>query len=258
MKASDIMHPEDAKAIRALRSVPFFERVVEGLMEAGPEQLFKGDHLGSSVKVTKSNFPELHRLFSKVVKKCGIERPDLYVYNDPVPNAYTYGNTDIAVAVSSGLLEIMEENELESVLAHECGHILCGHTLYMTMVQTLQELADNTIGISHFLIAPIEMALMYWSRRSELSADRCAMLVSGEEVTQRAMLKLTCGCREVKGDPLQLVKQGEEYRKLENESWLSKIQQNGRVAFYSHPQMCIRALEMHRWARSATYRKFNP
>lgn len=257
MDAKQFIHPEDAKALRVLKRMPFFETVVRAIMEDSGERLFYGEHLAMMVRVNAKNYPVLHKLFKKVVKACGISCPDLYVYNDPVPNAYTYGETSPIVAVSSGLLNLMEEDELKSVLAHECGHIVCHHTLYTTMVHILLNLADVSIGISHVLMAPIELGLMYWSRRSEYSADRCSVLVAGEEATQRAMLKLASGTREIVGNSLQLVEQGKEYVALTEESWIDKVQQNGRMAFYSHPQMCIRALEIHRWAKSNLFRRLS-
>ena len=53
----------------------------------------------------------------------------------------------------------------------------------------------------------------------------------------------------------QLVEQTKEYHRFVNESWWNRIQQNCRVAFNSHPQMCERAWEIDRWKNSWAYRK---
>lgn len=90
--------------------------------------------------MTLKSFSEIYRLFKEVVARVGIREPELYIYNDPEINAYTYGETNTFVAISSGAVERMNKDELKGILAHECGHILCKHTLYMTIWRTLQDM----------------------------------------------------------------------------------------------------------------------
>ena len=146
-------------------------------------------------------------------------------------------------------------DELRCIIAHECGHILCQHTLYNTLLRTIHELGYWLELLSYATLGPALMAMQYWSRKSELSADRCAAAVVGERTFQMAMLKLTCGMKEIKGSPYQLVEQAREYHRLERSSWIDRIQQNCRVAFYTHPQMVNRAWEIDRWKNSWQYRK---
>ena len=127
MKASDIMHPEDAKAIQVLRRLKGFDELIRISMEYGYEQIFRGENLGMLLKVNAENYPELYQVFKEVVKKVGIREPELYIYNDPVMNAYTYGETNTFIALSSSIIERMTIDELRCIIAHECGHILCQH-----------------------------------------------------------------------------------------------------------------------------------
>ena len=255
MKASDIMHPEDAKALQMLRKIKGFDELIRALMEYGYEQVFRGENMGFMVKVNSRNFPELYQAFKGVVKRVGIREPELYIYNGPVMNAYTYGETNTFVALSSSLVEKLNIDEVSSIIAHECGHILCKHTLYNTLLRTIEELGLLLQVISYSTLGPILMAMQYWSRKSELSADRCSAVVGGERTFQTAMLKLTTGLSEIQGNPYQLVEQAREYHRFENDSWWNRIQQNCRVAFNSHPQMCERAYEIDRWKHSWQYRK---
>ena len=255
MKATDVMHPEDAKAIQVLRKMKGLDRLIKLMMENGYENIFRGQNLGSMVKVDKHNFPALHSAFTGVVEKVGIKEPELYIYNDPKMNAYTYGETNTFIALSSSLVERLNMGEVRCIIAHECGHILCKHTLYKTLLRTIEELGIWLELISYAAFGPILMGMQYWSRKSELSADRCAAAVAGEKNFQTAMLKLACGMSEIKGDPYQLVIQAREYHQFENDSWWNKIQQNCRIAFDSHPQMCNRAYEIDRWKNSWQYRK---
>ena len=255
MKASDIMHPEDAKALRMLKKIKGFDAFIRASMEYGYEQVFRGENLGMMVKVNVQNYPSLYAAFKKVVRKVGIKEPELFIYNDPVMNAYTYGETNTFVALSSSLVEKLNIDEVSSIIAHECGHILCKHTLYNTLLRTIEELGLLLQVISYSTLGPILMAMQYWSRKSELSADRCSAVVVGERTFQTAMLKLTTGLSEIQGSPYQLVEQAREYHRFENDSWWNCIQQNCRIAFNSHPQMCERAYEIDRWKDSWQYRK---
>ena len=255
MKASDIMHPEDAKALQMLRKIKGFDAFIRASMEYGYEQVFRGENLGMMVKVNAQNYPSLYAAFKNVVRKVGIKEPELFIYNDPVMNAYTYGETNTFVALSSSLVEKLNIEEVSSIIAHECGHILCKHTLYNTLLRTIEELGLLLQVISYSTLGPILMAMQYWSRKSELSADRCSAVVVGERTFQTTMLKLTTGLSEIQGSPYQLVEQAREYHRFENDSWWNRIQQNCRIAFNSHPQMCERAYEIDRWKHSWQYRK---
>ena len=255
MRDSEIMHPSDAKAIQVLSKIKGFDIIASLVMRYGYERLYQGENLGELVKVTDENFPDVSRALHGVVAKVKIEEPVLFIYNSPVMNAYTYGNEVPFIAVSSAIVEKMSPQELQSILAHECGHILCHHTLYQTMLAILEN-AGNLCGfLTDTVFFPSLMALRFWSRSSELSADRCAAAVVGEETFQRAMLKLASGLPVIQGDAFQLVRQAEEYERLCGKSWWNKVQQAGRVAFNTHPQMCQRALEIHRWCKSWQYRQ---
>jgi Zn-dependent protease with chaperone function len=255
MKASDIMHPEDAKALQMLRKIKGFDAFIRTSMEYGYEQVFRGENLGMMVKVNAQNYPSLYAAFKSVVRKVGIKEPELFIYNDPVMNAYTYGETNTFVALSSSIVEKLNTDEVSGIIAHECGHILCKHTLYNTLLRTIEELGLLLQVISYSTLGPILIAMQYWSRKSELSADRCSAVVVGERTFQTTMLKLTTGLSEIQGSPYQLVEQAREYHRFENDSWWNCIQQNCRIAFNSHPQMCERAYEIDRWKHSWQYRK---
>jgi len=144
--------------------------------------------------------------------------------------------------------------ELQSVMAHECGHILCRHTLYKTVLHIIEDMGKAAQVITGSFAFPAYCALQYWNRMSEYSADRCAAAVVGEQVFQSALLKLTSGLSDIQGDPYQLVEQGKRYYEMKNASFFARVQQACREMFYSHPQDCQRAYEIDRWKSSANYR----
>lgn len=255
MKASDIMHPEDAKALAMLKKVPLVDDICRETLRFVGENIYRGENLAMMVRVTEQSMPKLYGEMEEVVRAVGIDMPELYVYNAPVMNAFTFGETNPFVCVSSSVVEKMTSEERKAILAHECGHILCSHVLYMSVAMTLEKLGKDLGVISYMVNGPMQLALSYWSRRSEFSADRCAAAVAGERAFQSSMLKMASGLADVGSDPYLLVKQAKEYHEHENKSVWSRIQQNCRMAFYSHPQMVNRAWEIERWKNSYIYKQ---
>ena len=255
MKANDIMHPEDIKAISVLKKIPFVDDICRTTLELAHERIYRDENLGMKVKVDMNYMPDLYQDLKEVTRIVGIKMPELFVYNNPEMNAFTFGETNPYICVSSSIIEKMNRQEREVILAHECGHILCQHVLYGSVVETLRMVGENFGVIGSTLAGPVKLALQYWSRRSELSADRCAAAVVGERIFQTSLLKLALGLADIGNDPYRLVKQADEYHRHEKQDIWSVIQQNCRMAFSSHPQHVIRAYEIERWRKSYDYRR---
>ncbi len=105
---------------------------------------------------SREQYPDLYRLVEGVTLAAGLPMPDLYVVDDPAPNAFATGRNPehAAVAVTTGLLERMDRRELEAVLAHEVGHIRNNDLLTATVAVTL---AGATI-----LLADIARRSLWW------------------------------------------------------------------------------------------------
>ena len=255
MKASDFMHPEDSKAIQVLQKTKSLNPLVRKIMEYGYENENRGVNLGNYLKVNAHNLPKIYQAFKDVVRKVGIKEPELYIYQDADLGAYTYGETNTFICVSSAVVDKFSVEELQCVIAHECGHLLCKHSFYKSILRTLMEMKDALGIITWLAFEPLYLALQYWNRKSELSADRCAAAVTGESVFQSMMLKLSSGVDAQIVNRSPLLDQAEEYHKLKNASWWNRIQQNCQEALYSHPYECERAYEIDRWKNSWQYRK---
>ncbi|MCC7500408.1 M48 family metalloprotease [Candidatus Nomurabacteria bacterium] len=73
----------------------------------------------------EKEFPDLHNMVENLAITAGLPKPKIYIINDPAPNAFATGRNEkhAVVAVTSGLLNMMDRTELEGVLAHELSHI---------------------------------------------------------------------------------------------------------------------------------------
>jgi heat shock protein HtpX len=159
--------------------------------------------------VEKKDFPELYRIAENLAITAGLPTPKIYVINDPQPNAFATGrDKDHAViAVTAGLLEILDKQELEGVMAHELSHIGNRDMLLSAVVAVIVGLIafisdwfirfsrfnrkdrdDNRrgndimfiIGLIGMILAPIVATLIQLavSRKREFLADANAVLLT--------------------------------------------------------------------------------
>ena len=78
-----------------------------------------------AVEIQKRDNPRLYRIVENLAITTGIATPKIYIIDDPAPNAFATGRDPkhALVAATTGLLDIMDDNELEAVMAHELGHV---------------------------------------------------------------------------------------------------------------------------------------
>ena len=76
-------------------------------------------------QISKSDNPRLYRIVENLSITTGLPMPKVYIMDDPAPNAFATGRdpNHASVAATSGILELLDDNELEGVIAHEMGHI---------------------------------------------------------------------------------------------------------------------------------------
>ena len=89
--------------------------------------------------VTEAEAPQLHRIVRQLAAEARIPVPPIYIIQDDSPNAFATGRNPqhAAVAVTEGILRIMNEEELRGVLAHELSHVRNRDTLIMTIAATI-------------------------------------------------------------------------------------------------------------------------
>lgn len=92
-----------------------------------------------AINMQDGNEREIHRILENLSITAGLPTPRLFIINDPAPNAFATGRNKEhgAVAVTTGLLQVLDKSELEGVLAHELSHIGNRDTLLATAVVIL-------------------------------------------------------------------------------------------------------------------------
>jgi heat shock protein HtpX len=176
-------------------------------------------------EVERDQLPWLHEMVERLTRRGGLPMPRLYLIPTQTPNAFATGrNPDhAAVAVTTGLLEMMDRREIEGVLAHELSHVKNRDTLISTVAATLAGMItyavqslfwfggaflrgnsddrDEGIGgglasLGLLIIAPIAASLLQLavSRSREFGADASGAELTGDpEGLALALLKLERG-----------------------------------------------------------------
>ena len=211
------------------------------------KQFGMGQLLGSAVKVSDRQFPRIHKLTKRCAETLQIAEPSVFIVNQPTFNAATYGTNDEAfIMVHSALVDHYTDEELMTVIGHECGHIHNQHVVYLTALYYLTHMAGIFV---RWIVEPALIALRAWSRRAEITCDRAGMLCSKDkDVAARALTKLVVGSRKLY-EEFNLDAFLEQYE--EGKGGIGKYME----VFATHPYLPKRVLAMRAFAESELYRK---
>jgi heat shock protein HtpX len=170
-----------------------------------------------AVEVSPAEAPMLHRLADRLAQQYNVPKPRVYVSPDPSPNAFATGRnpSHAAICVNQGLLQILDEEELYGVLAHEFAHVRNRDILISSVVAVLagaitlianvlqwglwfggdREERDNPLGIigvlAAVILAPLAATLIQLavSRSREYQADETGAHVSHDPLALASALR---------------------------------------------------------------------
>ena len=255
IKPSEFIHPHDAAALRQMESIPGFPLLVKKILQLGLEQMRYGVNMASNIRLTPTQLPKLYNHLPPICERLGIAEPEFYLEMNPIPNAYTYGDSRIFITITSGLVDLLDDEELDAVIAHECGHILCRHVLYHSVAVEILRGADH-LGVLGSLSLPIQLAILHWYRMSELSCDRCASLITSPEVVSRMMARLAGGPKSITSElnMEEWAAQADSYEAIRNDGLWNKSLQLYVTLGLDHPFNAVRVREILEWSRTPQYR----
>lgn len=197
LSAKTYEHPADRAATAALAQVPFLDPVVRKLVEFGYERAYRQSLLAGAVKIGPSQLPDVWEIHTAAVQILDLPTEyDVYVTDNPLVNAMAVGSGTPMVVLNSGLVALLAPDELQTVIAHELGHILSDHVLYKTALAILLTLGQTARlpFIAGLPLMAVRSALLEWSRAAELSCDRAATLVTRDPlVTCRTLMVIAGG-----------------------------------------------------------------
>lgn len=248
-------HPADRAALNTLRAIPGFDELVRKVIGALGERGVRHLFTANAVKVGPRQRPNLDALLTEVLQTFDwAERPEMFVSQTPVANAMAVGFDKPFIVLNSGALEILDTDERRVLIGHELGHVMSGHATYTTIALLILRAGFLTIPGLGLIALPVQLALLEWYRKAELSADRAGLLSTQDpEASMRLFLRLAGG-RATTDDETSLDEFLEQARGYETGGtvvdtalkWLN-------VAFQTHPFATVRAAELQRWTESGAY-----
>lgn len=248
------LHDADRAAMNTLKSIPGFHQVMKAFMKIWNEQQYKLMNMSGNLKLSETQMGKYYDMLPPICEKLGIEVPEAYVTLDVECNAATYGDTNPFILINSGLFETIPDELIPTVLAHECGHIACHHTLYRTMYSIIVKMAAmNNSLLGSVSLYPILIAFYHWMRCSEYSADRAAMICDGtSEKTMEVCMRLAGYDKDINASVTlnEFMKQAEDYKALVNDSKWNKTLEFLMLQNATHPFTAVRAYEAREWGKS--------
>ena len=247
-------HPADKAALAALRKLPVFDEVLRKLFGFFGEKPIRLAFQANAVKVGPDQFPRVWAMYRDVLRTMDVhEEYDLFVSQTPLVNAGAYGMDEPFIILNSGTIHLLDDEELRYIIAHELGHILSDHVLYRTMTVLLINLAQMGFPVVGIAARAVLVALLEWSRKAELTADRAGLLgVQDPRVVQSTMLKMAGGSNH--GHDMSLdafIEQADEYR--EGGDVADQVFKILNLMGQTHPFWVLRVSELRAWIDSGEY-----
>jgi Zn-dependent protease with chaperone function len=248
-------HPADRSALVALRKLTGFDVLLKRLASLFSDRSIRLQCLAGSVRASQDQFPQLYDLLLDGASILDLpEVPELFISQDPIPNAMALGWDKPFIVVTTGMVDLLDTEELRHVIGHELGHVLSGHSVYRTMLLLLTQLARSLAGFAIGVIGlrVIIYGLLEWYRKSELSCDRAGLLAGQDpDAARRALMKLAGGPRLSELSAEAFRQQAREYDAVPDvrEGLIKFLQVLGNT----HPFAVVRFAELDRWVTEGDY-----
>ncbi len=246
-------HPADRAALAALRKIPVFDDILRKLFGFFGEKPIRLAFLANSVRISDRQFPRVKSLYEDVLQTLDApEEYPLFVSQTPIVNAGAYGMDEPFIILNSGTVKLLDDEQLSYVMGHELGHIMSDHVLYRTMTVLLIQLAGMGFPIVGLAARAILVALLEWSRKSELSSDRAGLLsVQDPQRVMNTMLKMAGGGDDDEMNLDEFIIQAEEYR--ESGDVADQVFKVLNLMGQSHPFYVLRVAEIRSWIEEGEY-----
>ncbi|WP_446682730.1 M48 family metallopeptidase [Cyanobacterium sp. HL-69] len=257
LKADDFRHPLDLQATTNLKQLPGLDIAMRGILGSVAEDFFYMNNIASSILISENQLPHLHQLLLNASSILDIEAPQLYLKQNPVPNAYTLairGKKPFMV-IHTSLLEILTDEEVEAVIAHELGHLKCEHGVYLTLANLIVLATGLLPTWGSILAQSMQSQLLQWLRCAEFTCDRAALLVAQDpKIVMSVLMKLTGGSPSL-ASKLNLdafMEQVKDYQQMSNTD-IGEMLQDMQTAQLTHPLPILRAKAIQNWSSTPEY-----
>jgi Zn-dependent protease with chaperone function len=241
----------------AMRKLTGFDVLLRKLSGLFNERSLRLQFLASGVRVSERQFPQINDMVRDGAYVLDLPQiPEVFVTQNPIVNAMALGADQPFIVINTGLVDLLDAEELRSVVGHELGHVLSGHAVYRTMLFHLINLAARIawVPLGYIGLRGIIWGLEEWYRKSELSCDRAGLLASQDPAAaKRVLMKLAGGARLSELNSDAFMEQAHDYDAVPDvrDGLLKLLQLQGN----SHPFAVTRFAELSRWIDSGEYER---
>ncbi|MFQ6130969.1 MAG: M48 family metalloprotease [Armatimonadota bacterium] len=173
----------------ALAAWPFATLLVVPILACAPMRR-RLKKMGPRAKVMGNNYPEIWQLVRSQCQLIGVREPEAYVIDDDVAMVSTLSGRRPALLITKPAQEALTGEELAAAIAHELGHIKCGHVRMMNVIDYLLS-AKRIWRVIWWPAGLLAFVLKGWAEVIEWSADRASLLLVGKIAAVNAfMVKL--------------------------------------------------------------------
>jgi Zn-dependent protease with chaperone function len=258
LNADLFRHPLDLEATTSLKRLPGLDLLVRNLLGGVTEEFLYLNNIAASVLVGEQQLPDIHKLLVEACQVLDLEVPQLYLKQNPQPNAYTMAirGKNPFIVIHTSLVDLLTPAELQAVIAHELGHLKCEHGVYLTLANIIVLATGGLLpGIGTAIAQNLQSQMLRWVRCAEFSCDRAALLVSQDPKTVISVLMKLSGGSPTLAPLLNVdafLAQARAYENIGNTDF-GKMLKSSQTEQLTHPVPVLRAKEIDLWSRTDRY-----
>lgn len=257
LQADQFRHPLDLAATQSLKQLPGMDLLVRNFLGPIAEEFFYLNNISASILVGKTQLPHLHQLLLEACTTLDLEPPQMYVQQNPQPNAYTFAmrGKQPFLVLHTSLIDLLTPEEIQAVIAHELGHLKCEHGVYITLANLFVLAAGLLPDWGTAIAQQLREQMLTWVRCAEFSCDRAALLATQNPKTVTSVLMKLAGGSPTLAPLLNIdafLEQARAYESISNTE-MGQMLKTMHTASLSHPVPVLRAKEIDRWATSQDY-----
>jgi Zn-dependent protease with chaperone function len=258
LNADLFRHPLDLEATTSLKRLPGLDLLVRNLLGGVTEEFLYLNNIAASVLVGEQQLPHIHKLLVEACQILDLEVPQLYLKQNPQPNAYTMAirGKNPFIVIHTSLVDLLTPAELQAVIAHELGHLKCEHGVYLTLANIIVLATGGLLpGIGTAIAQNLQSQMLRWVRCAEFSCDRAALLVSQDPKTVISVLMKLSGGSPTLAPLLNVdafLAQARAYENIGNTDF-GKMLKSSQTEQLTHPVPVLRAKEIDLWSRTDRY-----
>ncbi|MEM6628204.1 MAG: M48 family metallopeptidase [Bacteroidota bacterium] len=255
-------HPFDRRALDRLENTRGLDLLTRKVLDYGLEKYLRIKHTGDNLQVLPENLPEIHNVLAEACEIMGMRTiPELYIMLEDKIQSFTSGDKERVIVISSGAVELLNSDELLFLLGRELGHIKSNHVLYHMMAYSIklvaQIISDVSLGLGNLLSMPLQVALMYWHRMAEFTADRAGLLTCQDiDTASQCLIKMAGLPKQFYGriSTEDLRRQSESFTEIQ-ESNFDKLIRFAAGYENNQPFTIIRSGQLFKWYDSGAFRR---